>query len=38
MTFFCFSIQLPYLSIIVIFNKEHIAALQITTILSITTR
>jgi hypothetical protein len=37
-SFICFSIQFLYLSTHVISNKEHIAASQITTIISITTR
>jgi hypothetical protein len=38
LVFFCFFIQFPYLSDPVIFTKEHIAASQVTTIISITTR
>ncbi len=38
MAFFCFSIQFPYLSVMGISSKQHIAASQFTTIISITTR
>ena len=38
LTFYCFFIQLTYLSVAVVSTKKHIAASQVTTITSITTR